>query len=142
MMTLKPPTSQPLLLQVPQKKQLRLSTIHNPSPPGKPFCQAIHLSLGQTKSPCLHQHTNKHLLNCTFSKSVNNNQANVTEPYNQGIKVQIAAKDIKKGRFCMKSPPPEAQCAEWCFSNPTLYFPIFPVLTFQIIYQYPRSGST
>ena len=44
-----------------------------PVPPGKPLHQAIHLMLPiQTNSPDLHQHTNKHLLNCIFSKSLTN----------------------------------------------------------------------
>ena len=35
-------------------------------------------------------------VNCTFSKSLTNNQANQLEPYNQGVKVWITTKYIKK----------------------------------------------
>ena len=41
--------------------------------PGKPLHQTIHLSPSQTNSLRLHGHTNQHLLNCTFSKSLTNN---------------------------------------------------------------------
>ena len=40
-----------------------------PVPPGKSPHQAIHVMLPiQTNLPRLHQHNNKHLLNCTFCK--------------------------------------------------------------------------
>ena len=78
--------------------------------PGKLFSKDIHLATSQTNSPPLPCHEN--FLKCTFSMSLTHNQANQTEPYNNGIKVQVNAKDIKKeGRRCMKFSTPEAQCA-------------------------------
>ena len=77
--------------------------------PGKPLHQAIHLFPGQTNSPRLHGHTNQHLLNCTFSKCLTNNYANLKAPYNQGIKMQVVIKDVlKQDRICMKFSTPEA----------------------------------
>ena len=59
----------------------------------------------QVRSPLTYK---QHLLNCTFSQSLTNNQANLLETYNQGIQVQITMKDIKKDdRLCMKSLPQE-----------------------------------
>ena len=58
-----------------------------PSFPGKPH-QAICLPPGQTNISSLPQHTNRHLLKCTFSKSLTYKQANLKQPYNQGMKVQ------------------------------------------------------
>ena len=40
---------------------------------GKPYREAIHSPLSQTNSPRLHRHTNEHLLDCTFSKSLTSN---------------------------------------------------------------------
>ena len=42
---------------------------------------------------------------------------NLKESYNQDMKEQVAAKNIfkKEGRFYMKSPTPEAYCAEDVF---------------------------
>ena len=44
-----------------------------PTPPSKPLCQAIYLLPGQTNSPHLHQHIDKHLLNFIFCESQTNN---------------------------------------------------------------------
>ena len=70
----------------------------------KPLCQAIQLPSGQTnsaKSPLTHHRT-------PFKIWQINNLANLTKPYNQGIKVQVTIKDIKnEDKLCMKSQPPE-----------------------------------
>ena len=66
------------------------------------YSQSIHLPSGP------HRHTDKHVLNCTFSKSLTNNYSNLIEPYNQGINLRITTKDIKKeDRLCIESPPPD-----------------------------------
>ena len=46
-----------------------------------------------------------------------NHQANLIEPYTQGINVQITTKDIKKeDKLCMKSPtPPHRHCVKGVF---------------------------
>lgn len=67
----------------------------------------------QTDSPRLHQHINKHILNCTFCKSLTSTYLNMKEPYNQCINVQVTTKDIKKeDTLYMNSPAPEALCAK------------------------------
>ena len=59
---------------------------------------------------------NTSLLNCTFSKSLTNNQAKLIVPYNQAINVRIITKDIKKeDRLCMKSPPKEGGIVQRVF---------------------------
>ena len=62
-----------------------------------------------------HPQPTKHLLKCTFSKSLTHKQANIKEPYNQDIKAQVNKKDIKKeGRLYMKSPTQGVVC-RGCF---------------------------
>ena len=92
--------------------------------PDKTLCQTIHLLSGQINSPRLHWHTKKHLLYCIFSISLTNNYSNLTESYNQGMKVHFTTKDVKKNRLCIK------------------FSPLFLVSPFRIICQYPRPGST
>ena len=54
-------------------------------------------------------------------------------------KVRITIKNIKKeDRICMKSVPKEGDIVQGRFSNPSPFL----VLTYQIIYQDPRSEST
>ena len=99
-----------------------LSFFWTPVLPGKTLYQIIHLLSGQTNSPYLHWHTNKHLLYCTFSNSLTNNYANLTEPFNQGIKLQVTTEDVKKeDKLFMKSPPPTGGVCKECFSNSTPY---------------------
>ena len=63
-----------------------------PTPLGKPLCWALYLPPPvQTNSPRLNRHTNKYLLNYTFCKRASE------KVYNQGMKVQVTTKDIKKG---------------------------------------------
>ena len=81
-------------------------------PPDKPLHQAIHLSQAQTTCLHLHRHTNEHLLQWCLT----NNKANLTEPYNQGIKMQVTTKDInKENRLSMKPLPLKALCAKGVF---------------------------
>ena len=71
---------------------------------------------GRVNYPSLPRHTEKHLLKYTVFKSLRHKWTNLKEPYNQGIKVQVTAKDIKKeDRCCMKFRNPEAWCAEGVF---------------------------
>ena len=68
-----------------------------------------------------------------------NNQTNLKELDNQGLEVEVPTKDIKKeDRVLMKSPTTEAQFAKgFC-----KFKYVFLVLTFFMVYQWPRSGST
>ena len=52
-----------------------------PTPPSKSLCQAIYLLPGQTNSPHLHQHIDKHLLNFIFCESQTNNVSVALEPW-------------------------------------------------------------
>ena len=52
-----------------------------PTPPSKPICLAIYLPPGQTNSPHLHQHIDKHLLNFIFCESQTNNVSVALEPW-------------------------------------------------------------
>ena len=50
----------------------------------------------QTNSPLLPQHTNKHLLRCTFSKSLKHNKANLKDPIIKASKYRAPLKTLKK----------------------------------------------
>ena len=85
------------------------SYFQSPVLPGKTLCNAIQFISGKTNSPRFHLH-------CTFSNSLIKNLANLTEPYNQGIKVQVTTEDLKQEyTLCMKSPPPEAESSKGAF---------------------------
>ena len=74
----------------------------------------------------LPRNNDKNLLKSTFSKSLTRNQAK--EPYNQGIKAQVTAIDIKKeDSFRMKSLTSEAYMHKVIFK----FNPLFLVLTRQ-----------
>ena len=62
------------------------------------------------------------------------------QPYNQGIRMKITTKHIdKEVKFCMQSPPREEGIVQRVFFK---FIPLFMILTFQIICQYPRLEST
>ena len=90
-----------------------------PSPQANLFARLFTCPQGETKLPRLHRHTNKRYLNCTFSKSLINKQTNLTDPQNQGIKMQVEIK--KEDRLCMKYLLPSTQC-KGCFTNSTCCF--------------------
>ena len=85
------------------------------SPPSKISLPCYSLPLRQNQIltfPLTHQH----LSYCTFSNSLTRHQANLTEPYNQDIKVQVTAEDVKQEyTLCMKSAPPETESAKCAF---------------------------
>lgn len=60
----------------------------------KPIRQAIHFLPIQANSPHLQQHTNKHFLICTFPRFWPILKAILTDPYNQGTKVQVTTKNV------------------------------------------------
>ena len=92
--------------------------------------QVIHFMFPiQNNSPRLHQYTNKHLLNCRFSKSL----TKIKSPIIKASKCRSPVKVSKEKTDCMKSPAPEGFCAKNVFQ----FQPQFLVLTFEIIYQYP-----
>ena len=117
MMILKPP-SVSLLLQVPYILQLWQNApyivSYYPQSPHANFFARLFIHLpplppGWTNSPPLPRHTKKHILKCTFSKSLTHKYANLKERYNHVIKVQVTTKNNKKeDRLYMKSPTPEA----------------------------------
>ena len=77
-------------------------------------------------------------LNCPYSKILTNNYANLTQPYNQAMKVKVVTKKFKKeGRLCMKLPPQRHSVQKMILK----FNPLFLVLTFRVICQYPRSES-
>ena len=89
-----------LLLLVPKQtsRQSSLATRLNKLP---------HLSLANQQ---------RHLCKCTFSKSLTYNLAILKERCNRGINLQVTFQNItNKNRLYMKSPSPEAQCAENVF---------------------------
>ena len=55
----------------------------------------------------LHGHTKRHFLNWAFPKSLTNNEANLTEPHNQDIKVQVTTKDMKRKTCFTWNPHPQ-----------------------------------
>ena len=76
------------------------------------------------------------LLKYTFSKILNYNQANLKQLCNRGTISQVTFQDItNKNRLCMKSPTPEAQCAEDVFQMFFKCNTLFLQLTLQMIYQ-------
>ena len=97
--------------------------------------QVIHFMFPiQNNSPRLHQYTNKHLLNCRFSKSL----TKIKSPIIKASKCRSPVKVSKEKTDCMKSPAPEGFCAKNVFQ----FQPQFLVLTFEIIYQYPIEHAT
>ena len=54
---------------------------------------------GWSNFPTLPRHINKQFLECTFSKSLTHNYANLEEPYNQGIKYKSSLMISKKTGF-------------------------------------------
>ena len=113
MMTLNPPISPPLCSSKSQKqknyaKVLYMVSSYRQFSQAKLFPRLFTYSQAKL-TPHLHWHTKKKLLFCTFSNSLTNNQANLTEP-----KVQFTTKDVKKeGRLCMKFPLPRGEvCKE------------------------------
>ena len=136
-----------LLFQVAKIKQLWKGTTRSFSQPPPPpssshpsqtIWQTVHLHPSQIKPSPLHQETRKQLLMCVFSKGLNHNFANLKEPYNQVINVQVTTRNIKTedGLF-MKSSTPEISVRKVFFR----FNPLFVLLVSQIIYEYPRSGS-
>ena len=54
--------------------------------------------------------------------------------------MRVTNKDIKEeDKLCMKSPPKEEGIVQRVFFK---FIPLFLVLTYQMIYQYPRSEPT
>ena len=58
----------------------------------------------QATSPWTHQKT---FLKLAFPKGLTNNEANLTEPHNQDIKVQVTTKDIKRKTCFTWNPHPQ-----------------------------------
>ena len=111
------------------------SSLLLPVPPGKPLCQAIHLMLPiQTNLSHLNQYTNKHLLNCTFSKSLSNQYLGMSHLK----KCKSPLKIFFKKKTLHEIPSPEDIVCKGCFSNSTPFL----VLIFQMIHQYLISHDT
>ena len=88
-------------------------TIHSslllPVPPSKPLCLAIHLMVPiQTNLSHINKYTNKHLLNCTFPKSLSNQYLGMSHLK----KCRSPLKIFKKKKDFAWNPQPWRHCVQ------------------------------